>query len=238
MTKRKAVCLLSGGLDSTTALAWAKREGFACYALTVDYGQRHKFELAAAARVAESLGVERHEVVAVDLRMFGGSALTAEEIAVPKGRSVEAMSAAIPVTYVPGRNTIFLSLAMAWAEALGAGDIVMGVNVVDYSGYPDCRPEFIEAFTKMANLATKAGVEGSTKLQIHTPLIQLGKEQIVRLAMELGADLSLTSTCYDPDEEGRACGACDACLLRLKGFEEAGSKDPVAYQCSHLNSKD
>ena len=227
--QKKAVCLLSGGLDSSTCLAYARREGFACYALSFDYGQRHKVELRAAARVAESLGAARHLAVPVNLRLFGGSALT-DEIDVPKGRSREAMSAGIPITYVPARNTIFLSFALAWAEALEASHVFLGVNAIDYSGYPDCRPEYIEAFERMANLATKAGVEGRTRLKIHTPLIGLSKAGIVKLAEELGLDFRLTHSCYDPDGEGRPCGACDSCALRLKGFAEAGLTDPLDYR--------
>jgi 7-cyano-7-deazaguanine synthase len=225
----KAVCLLSGGLDSTTVLAYARRAGFECYALSFDYGQRHRIELAAAARVAQSLGAAKHIVIPVNLRQFGGSALT-DDIEVPKGRSTEAMGEGIPVTYVPARNTIFLSFALAWAEVLGASDVFIGVNAIDYSGYPDCRPEFIEAFERLANLATKAGVEGRTNLKVHTPLITLSKAGIVQLARDLGVDLRLTHSCYDPDEQGRACGACDSCLLRLKGFAEAGFADPVEYR--------
>lgn len=220
----KAVCLLSGGLDSATCLAWAKRQGFECYALSFDYGQRHVIELAAAARVAAAVGVCGHITVPIDLRAFGGSALTSDAIDVPKERT-----AGIPVTYVPARNTIFLSLALAWAEVLGAGDLVIGVNAIDYSGYPDCRPEFIEAFEKMANLATRAGVEGATRLKIHTPLSKLSKAGIVRLAAQLRVDLGLTHSCYDPSAEGLACGRCDSCVLRLKGFEEAGLVDAVRY---------
>jgi len=220
----KAVCLLSGGLDSSTCLALARRDGFACCALTFDYGQRHKFELEAAARVAAALGVERRLVVKVGLDVFGGSALTAD-VAVPKARSLEEMSHGIPVTYVPARNTIFLSLALAWAEVLESADIFIGVNALDYSGYPDCRPEYIEAYRRMADLATRAGVEGRTRLTIHTPLIGLGKAQIVTLARELGVPFGLTHSCYDPGPGGRPCGACDACLLRRKGFEEAGIED-------------
>jgi 7-cyano-7-deazaguanine synthase len=227
--QRKAVCLLSGGLDSSTCLACARREGFECYALSFDYGQRHKVELRAAARVAESLGAALHLVVPVNLRLFGGSALT-DEIDVPKGRSPEAMSAGIPITYVPARNTIFLSFALAWAEVLEASDVFLGVNAIDYSGYPDCRPEYIDAFERMANLATKAGVEGRTRLKIHTPLIGLSKAGIVKLAEELGLDFRLTHSCYDPDGEGRPCGACDSCALRLKGFAEAGLTDPLDYR--------
>ena len=219
----KAVCLLSGGLDSSTCLAWAKHQGFECYALSFDYGQRHRTELEAAKRIANSLEVTKSITIPIDLRAFGGSALTSD-IEVPKHRT-----AGIPVTYVPARNTIFLSLALAWAEVLGAGDIVIGVNAIDYSGYPDCRPEFIRAYETMANLATRAGVEGHTKLKIHTPLIELSKADIVRLAVKLRVDLSLTHSCYDPDAEGRSCGQCDSCVLRLKGFEEAGVVDPLRY---------
>lgn len=221
---KPAVCLLSGGLDSSTCLAYALRSGYECHALSFDYGQRHQAELKAAARIAESLGVRDHRTVRIDLRMFGGSALT-DAIAVPKG----GLAGGIPVTYVPARNTIFLSFALAWAEVLGAAAIFLGVNAIDYSGYPDCRPEFIEAFERMANLATKAGVEGRTRLRIQTPLIRLTKAEIVRLAAELGVDLSLTHSCYDPDAHGRACGECDSCRLRLKGFQEAGIPDPLAY---------
>ena len=215
---------MSGGLDSSTCLALARRDGFACCAITFDYGQRHKFELEAAARVAAALGVERHLVVKVGLDVFGGSALTAD-VAVPKARSLDEMSHGIPVTYVPARNTIFLSLALAWAEVLESADIFIGVNALDYSGYPDCRPEYIEAYSRMANLATRAGVEGRTRLTIHTPLIGLSKAQIVTLARELGVPFGLTHSCYDPGPGGRPCGACDACLLRRKGFEEAGIED-------------
>jgi 7-cyano-7-deazaguanine synthase len=221
----RAVCLLSGGLDSSVCLALAQRQGFECYALSFDYGQRHRVELESAARVAQSLGAARHLVVPIDLRVFGGSALTSD-IAVPKGRSAAQMAAEIPVTYVPARNTVFLSLALAWAEVLGCSDIFIGVNALDYSGYPDCRPEYIEAFEEMANLATKAGVEGRMGLKIHTPLIRLSKAEIVKLGAQLGLDFSLTHSCYDPDEAGRPCGQCDSCVLRRKGFEEAGEKDP------------
>ena len=220
----KAICLLSGGLDSATCLALARREGYACYALSFDYGQRHKVELEAAARVARSLGAERHQVVEIGLDKFGGSALTAD-IAVPKARSLEAMSEAIPLTYVPARNTIFLSLALAWAEVLESSDIFIGVNALDYSGYPDCRPEFIDAYERMANLATRAGVEGRTRLRIHTPLIRLSKAEIIRLAAELGVPFALTHSCYDPRPDGSPCGECDACLLRRKGFAEVGIED-------------
>jgi 7-cyano-7-deazaguanine synthase len=221
---KPAVCLLSGGLDSSTCLALARRDGYACYALSFDYGQRHRIELDAAARVARSVGVERHIVAAIGLDAFGGSALTAD-ITIPKGRSLAEMSHGIPVTYVPARNTIFLSFALAWAEVLGSSDIFNGVNALDYSGYPDCRPEFIQAFEHMANLATKAGVEGRTRVTVHTPLIRLSKAEIVKLGRELGLDFSLTHSCYDPSPDGSPCGQCDSCLLRRKGFEEAGIED-------------
>ena len=220
----RAVCLLSGGLDSATCLALARREGYACYALSFDYGQRHKVELEAAARVAEAFGAERHMVARIGLDAFGGSALTAD-IDVPKGRSTADMGHGIPSTYVPARNTIFLSFALAWAEVLGSADIFIGVNALDYSGYPDCRPEYIEAYERMANLATKAGVEGRTRLTIHTPLLLLNKAQIVKLGHELGVPFGLTHSCYDPGPGGRPCGQCDACLLRAKGFLEAGLED-------------
>jgi 7-cyano-7-deazaguanine synthase len=220
----KAVCLLSGGLDSATCLALARRDGYACYALSFDYGQRHKVELEAAARVAAALGAERHMVARIGLDAFGGSALTAD-IDVPKGRSTAEMGHGIPSTYVPARNTIFLSFALAWAEVLESADIFIGVNALDYSGYPDCRPEYIEAYERMANLATKAGVEGRGRLKIHTPLLRLNKAQIVKLAHELGVPFGLTHSCYDPGPGGRACGQCDACLLRAKGFLEAGLED-------------
>lgn len=223
---RKAVCLLSGGLDSSTALAWARREGFDCYALSFDYGQRHRIELEAARRIAQALGAVEHVIVRIDLAQFGGSALTAD-LPVPKGRSPEEMVSEIPVTYVPARNTIFLAVALGWAEVLGAADLVIGVNALDYSGYPDCRPEFIEAFERLANLATRAGVEGRLRLKVHTPLIHLTKAAIVRMAAELGVDFRLTHSCYDPRPDGRPCGACDACLLRRKGFAEAGLVDPL-----------
>jgi 7-cyano-7-deazaguanine synthase len=224
----KAVCLLSGGLDSSTCLAVARSRQFACYALSFDYGQRHRVELDAAHRVALCLGAEEHRVFPIDLRAFGGSALTAD-IAVPKGRSAGEMGNGIPVTYVPARNTIFLSFALAWAEVLGASDIFLGVNAIDYSGYPDCRPEFIAAFETLANLATKTGVEGRTNLKVHTPLIQLSKSEIVTLGRSLGLDFSLTHSCYDPDAAGRSCGECDSCILRLKGFADAGIADPLEY---------
>lgn len=224
---KKAVCLLSGGLDSATALACARRDGFQSYALTFDYGQRHRVELDAAARVARQLGAAEHRLFRIDLRAFGGSALTAG-IDVPKDRHPALAPAEIPVTYVPARNTVFLSVALAWAEVLGSSDIYIGVNAVDYSGYPDCRPEFIRAFEQMANLATKAGAEGRQNLRIHTPLIHLSKAEIIRLGLELGVDYSLTHSCYDP-VEGLACGHCDSCLLRKAGFAEAGVPDPLRY---------
>jgi 7-cyano-7-deazaguanine synthase len=225
---KKAVVLLSGGLDSTTVLAIAIREGYSVYALSFDYGQTHKAELEAAARIAKTAGVARHVILKIDLRAFGGSALT-DDIEIPKGRSVEAMGEGIPVTYVPARNTVFLSLALAWAEAVGAGNIFIGVNALDYSGYPDCRPEYIEAFQTLANLATKAGTEGGVQFKIHTPLIAMTKKEIIQAGMALGVDYAVTSTCYDPSASGVACGFCDACLLRLKGFAEAGLMDPAAY---------
>lgn len=223
-----AVCLLSGGLDSTTCLAVAHREGFACYALSFDYGQRHQVELEAAARVATALGVERHVTLRLDLRAFGGSALTGD-IDVPKHDLVAQIQAGIPVTYVPARNTIFLSCALGWAEALGARDIFLGVNAVDYSGYPDCRPEFIRSFEHTARLATRAGVENGEDIRIHTPLMNLSKAGIVQLAAQLGVDFRLTHSCYDPSPGGISCGHCDSCLLRRKGFEEAGIPDPLEY---------
>jgi len=229
ITVKKAVVLLSGGLDSSTVLAIAKSQGYALYALSFSYGQRHVIELEAARRVAASIGVEDHRIAAIDLRVFGGSALTAD-IAVPKGRDADQMTHGIPITYVPARNTIFLSFALAWAEVLGSSDIFIGVNALDYSGYPDCRPEFIAAFEKMANLATKAGVEGRQALRIHTPLIDLSKAQIVRRGIELGVDYGLTSSCYDPSPTGDPCGQCDSCLLRQKGFRENGIADPLPYR--------
>ena len=222
----RAVVLLSGGLDSATALAVAREEGYECFALSFDYGQRHARELESAKQVAASLGAVTHLTLRLDLRTIGGSALTGD-IAVPKGRSQEAIAAGIPVTYVPARNTIFLSHALAWAETLGSQDIFIGVNFLDYSGYPDCRPEFIEAFERLANLATQAGVEGKSRFRVHTPLITLSKAQIVARAYELGVDLSLTWSCYEPAPDGRACGLCDSCLLRKKGFAEACIADPV-----------
>jgi 7-cyano-7-deazaguanine synthase len=223
-----AVCLLSGGLDSATCLGVARRAGFDCYALSFDYGQRHRIELEAAARVAHHFGAREHRTAHIDLRAFGGSALTAD-IDVPKHDKVEDLGGGIPITYVPARNTIFLSYAMAWAEVLEASDIFIGVNAIDYSGYPDCRPEFIAAFEHVANLATKSGVEGKTLLRIHTPLAKLDKAGIVKLAAEVGVDFAQTHSCYDPDPAGHPCGRCDSCLLRKKGFREAGVTDPVPY---------
>ena len=225
---RKAVVLLSGGLDSTTTLAIAQSEGFEPYAMTFRYGQRHSVELDAAKRIAEKMHVAKHIVVDIDLAIFGGSALTSAGLAVPKDRSLAEMDASIPITYVPARNTIFLSFALAWVEVLGAADIFLGVNAVDYSGYPDCRPEYIAAYERMANLATKVGVEGAQRLRIHTPLITLTKAQIIRRGLDLDVDYSLTTTCYDPEEStGRPCGRCDACQLRIKGFLENGMEDPA-----------
>jgi len=220
MDQSPAVVLLSGGLDSATALAIAREQGFICHALSVDYGQRHAAELAAARRVAQAGSAFQHRVMRVDFAGIGGSALTDRSIAVPENPST-----GIPVTYVPARNTIFLSFALAWSEVLGTGDIFIGVNALDYSGYPDCRPEFIQAYERMANLATKAGVEGTARVQIHTPLLRLSKAEIVTLAKHLGVPFGLTHSCYDPGPDGRPCGACDSCLLRQKGFEEAGVED-------------
>jgi 7-cyano-7-deazaguanine synthase len=226
---RRAVVLLSGGLDSATALAIARAEGYEPYALTFRYGQRHAGELEAARAVARRAGVAHHAVVDIDLRRFGGSALTGD-IAVPKGRSPDDMAAGIPVTYVPARNTIFLAYALAWAEVLGTGDIVIGVNALDYSGYPDCRPEYIDAFQRMANLATKAAVEGRTRVTIHAPLLHITKAEIIRRGIQLGVDYGLTRSCYDLDAHGAACGACDACTLRLRGFAANGMTDTAPYQ--------
>jgi 7-cyano-7-deazaguanine synthase len=216
-------------LDSTTTLAIAQREGFDVYALTFRYGQRHEHEVEVARRIAQASGAAKHVIAKIDLKEFGGSALTSD-IPVPKGRSTEDIGEGIPITYVPARNTIFLSFALAWAEVLGASDIFIGVNALDYSGYPDCRPEYIEAYERMANLATKAGVEGRQRLKIHTPLIQLSKREIIERGLELGIDYSLTITCYDPSPLDEACGHCDACQLRLKGFAEAGVEDPARYR--------
>ena len=226
--KRKAVVLLSGGLDSATTLAIAEHRGFEIYALSFRYGQRHAIELKAARRIARTQHVARHLILDVDLDKIGGSALTSD-MKVPKKRSAKAFQESIPVTYVPARNTIFLSYALAWAEVIGAHDIFIGVNVLDYSGYPDCRPEYIAAYQKMAALATKAGVEGGQKLKIHTPLIKMSKARIIKKGLQLGVDYSLTHSCYDPSPSGRACGECDSCLLRLKGFKDAGVTDPVKY---------
>lgn len=225
--RRRAVVLLSGGVDSSTVLAFAKSQNFDLYALTFDYGQRHKVELEAARRIAECFEVAKHVVMSFDLRLFGGSALT-DKLEVPKDRSAAEMAEDIPITYVPARNTIFLSFALAWAEVLDSGDIFIGVNALDYSGYPDCRPEYIEAYQKMANLATKAGVEGRRKFFIHTPLLLMNKAQIIKKGLELGVDYALTHSCYDPQGD-IACGECDSCRLRLKGFQEAGIQDPVKY---------
>lgn len=223
-----AIVLLSGGLDSATTLAIAKGGGFDVNALSFDYGQRHRVELDCARRLAERFGVRRHVVMPIDLRQFGGSALTSDA-PVPKDRPLEEMSQGIPITYVPARNTIFLSFALAFAEVTGSGDIFIGVNALDYSGYPDCRPEYIEAFQRMANLATKAAVEGRQRVVIHTPLISCTKAEIIRQGLALGVDFALTTSCYDPAADGRACGRCDACLLRLKGFAENGLTDPRRY---------
>jgi 7-cyano-7-deazaguanine synthase len=224
---KRAVVLLSGGLDSTTTLATAIAEGYETYALSFDYGQRHKIEIDAAREIAKALGAKEHRVAKIDMRVFGGSALT-DDVDVPKKRSETEIAHAIPVTYVPARNTIFLAYALAWAEVIPTADIFLGVNAVDYSGYPDCRPEFIEAFETLANVGTKAGVEGR-RFQIHTPLIKFSKAEIIRKAVEFGVDLSLTHSCYDPTPEGLACAECDSCLLRLKGFREAGIEDPIRY---------
>jgi len=226
--KKHAVVLLSGGMDSTTTLAEATAAGFTCHALTVEYGQRHTHELAASNRVAQAFSVKDHKTISLDLRLFGGSALTSD-INVPKDRSETEIGHGIPVTYVPARNTIFLSLALAWAETIGAFDIFLGVNCLDYSGYPDCRPEFLRAFENMADLATAAGVEDRGKFRIHAPLLYLSKTDIIRRGLELGVDFSLTHTCYDPTPDGRSCGHCDACQLRLAAFHEVGMTDPIAY---------
>ena len=224
-----AVVLLSGGLDSTTTLAIAKHKGFRLHALTFQYGQRHAIEIDAARRVAQAIGVERHVIVDIDLRIFGGSALT-DDLAVPKSRALHEMTERIPITYVPARNTVFLAYALAFAEVAESADIFLGVNALDYSGYPDCRPEFIRAFETMANLATKAAVEGHQQLRLHTPLMQLTKAQIIQRGAELGGNYGLTHSCYDPSPDGASCGQCDACVLRLKGFAEAGVADPIPYR--------
>ena len=226
--RKKAVILSSGGIDSTTAMAMARSGGYELYSLSFDYGQRHAVELAAARRTAAALGARQHLVIRIDLGKIGGSALT-DDIAVPHGRSEEQLASGIPVTYVPARNTIFLSYALAWAEVLEAADIFIGVNAVDYSGYPDCRPEYVRAFESMANLAIRAAVEGKLKISIRTPLIRMTKAEIIRTGTELGVDYRLTHSCYDPDAQGRACGDCDSCLLRKKGFREAGIPDPTVY---------
>ena len=225
----KTVVLLSGGLDSSTVLAIAVKEGFKPYAISFRYGQRHKVELAAASRIAQSFNVEKHIIVDIDMQQIGGSALT-DDIDVPKERSEEQMGTGIPITYVPARNTIFLSYALGWAEVLGSSDIHLGVNILDYSGYPDCRPEYIKAFEAMANLATKASTEGEKKLSIHTPLINLSKSEIIQKGIDLGVDYSLTSSCYDPSSEGEPCGGCDSCQLRNKGFAEIRIEDPLIHK--------
>ena len=231
MTLPKAVLLLSGGVDSTTTAAIALHEGFDVHALSVRYGQRHAVELDAARQVAERLGIRRHVIVDLDLRAFGGSALTAD-VPVPKDTPLDEIGARIPATYVPGRNTIFLSLALAWAETLGARDIFFGANALDYSGYPDCRPEYLEAYARMADLATRAGVEEGARLRIHAPLLRLTKAEIVSRGVALGLDYGMTSSCYDPAPDGAACGRCESCTLRLKGFAEAGLPDPARYQAA------
>ncbi|MCX7392796.1 MAG: 7-cyano-7-deazaguanine synthase QueC [Planctomycetales bacterium] len=229
---RRAVVLVSGGLDSATTLALSIKEGFEPFALSFDYGQRHRYELAAANRVCASLGVKHHSVVPLDLRIFGGSALT-DNIDVPKDRSEEELTTGIPITYVPARNTIFLSVALGWAEVLGATDLFIGVTAVDYSGYPDCRPNFIEAFCRLANIATKSGVEGTVSWQVHAPLINLTKADIIRQGLSLGIDYGITHSCYDPDSNGHACGRCDSCAIRLRGFSELGINDPAIYVPAH-----
>jgi len=231
---RKAVVLLSGGLDSATTLSIARGEGFLCYALTFSYGQRHRREIEAAKKVANFLGVVEHRIIDIDLAGFGGSALTDTNIEVPKDGADLGNPAQIPPTYVPARNTIFLSYALAWAEVLGAFDIFIGVNATDYSGYPDCRPEFITAFERTANLATAAAVQGRGRYRIHTPIINMSKGQIILTGTKFGVDYSLTHSCYDPDEKGRSCGKCDSCRLRLKGFAEAGLKDPIEYRITNI----
>jgi 7-cyano-7-deazaguanine synthase len=232
MTTPNAVVLLSGGMDSAVTAAIARQDGFEVHALSVRYGQRHAVELAAARRVAASLGIRHHVVIDLDLRAFGGSALTSEA-PVPKDTPLAEIGARIPATYVPARNTIFLSLALAWAETLAARDIFIGANALDYSGYPDCRPEYLEAFAQMADLATRAGTEHGVRLAIHAPLLRLTKAEIVARGLALGVDLGITSTCYDPGPDGAACGRCEACRLRLKGFAEAGVPDPARYQAAH-----
>jgi 7-cyano-7-deazaguanine synthase len=226
---KRAVALASGGLDSSTMMALARNQGFDVYALSFDYGQRHRCELESARSVAQSLGITHHRIAKIDLRMFGGSALT-DDIEVPKGRVRQRISSEIPVTYVPARNTIFLSFALGWCEVLGAQDIFIGANAIDYSGYPDCRPKFLQAFEELANLATKAGVEGTARYRIHAPLLHMSKAQIIKAGVEAGVDFSLTHSCYDPFPDGSACGACDSCVLRRRGFEEAGVPDPTRYK--------
>ncbi len=233
MAGKRAVVLLSGGLDSATTLAIARNEGFECYALTFRYGQRHKREIEAAKKIADSLGTAEHRIIDIDLAAFGGSALTDSTIEVPKHRTDLNKHDKIPPTYVPARNTIFLSYALAWAEVLGAFDIFIGVNTTDYSGYPDCRAEFIAAFEKTANLATAASIQHKGRYQIHTPIINMTKAEIILTGTKLGVDISLTHSCYDPDKQGRSCGGCDSCRLRLKGFSEAGLKDPIEYRITN-----
>ena len=225
---KRAVILLSGGLDSTTTLAIAQNSGFKLFGLTFRYGQRHKYEIAAAQKIAQAYNLADHKITEIDLRTFGGSALT-DDLDVPKDRNNGTMNKSIPITYVPARNTIFLSFALAWAEVLGANDIFLGVNSMDYSGYPDCRPEYIQSFANMANLATKAGVEGKQSIKIQTPLINMTKKEIIKKGLKLGVDYSLTHSCYDPENDGISCGRCDACQIRLRGFQEAGIKDPIKY---------
>ena len=227
--KKKAVVLSSGGIDSTTVMAIAKQEGFEIFSLSFFYKQRHSFEIEAAKKVAGVMGVKKHLIIDIDLKKIGGSALTDNNLDVPKHRKMQSMADEIPVTYVPARNTIFLSYALAWAEVLQSSDIFIGVNAIDYSGYPDCRPEYIEAFERMANLATKAGVEGKTKLKIRTPLIHMTKAEIIKKGVDLGVDFSLTHSCYDPSSDGLACGECDSCIIRKQGFKEAGIIDPTKY---------
>jgi 7-cyano-7-deazaguanine synthase len=229
---KAAVVLLSGGLDSATTTALARQQGYRIYALSIDYGQRHRFELEAAGQVAAALQVEQHKTISIDLAALGGSALT-DDIAVPLGRDEDQMAAGIPITYVPARNTVMLSVALGYAEVVGAADIFVGVNAVDYSGYPDCRPEFINAFEQLANLATKASVEGQLRFRIHAPLIKMTKAEIIKCGTELGVDYGLTHTCYAPNEQGISCGQCDACILRQKGFAEAGMTDPIKYRMTH-----
>jgi 7-cyano-7-deazaguanine synthase len=226
---KKAVALASGGLDSSTVLAIARQQEFDVYALSFDYGQRHRYELQSARKITQSLGIANHVIATIDLRVFGGSALTSG-IEVPKNRDADHISSGIPVTYVPARNTIFLSFALGWCEVLGAEDIFIGVNAVDYSGYPDCRPEFLDAFEKLATLATKAGVEGASRYKIHAPLLHMSKAEIIRAGIEAGVDFSLTHSCYDPSAEGLACGGCDSCIIRRRGFDQAGVPDPTQYK--------